>query len=168
MDFVERARLPGRPHRVWREGLPGVFAKTYAEVDALNRVYHHRYKNFQEAAADHFQAGEAAAFSPYPERLDRLRFAVDSLAQKLAEIGAQVKQIDRQHLVHVNPHNVSQCIMPSGQSVWAEARVVDFLGCSTHPSWHSWRFPAGRLHQSVALFADLMHGATRARMGSFG
>jgi beta-galactosidase len=51
---------------------------------------------------------------------------------------------------------------PRGQSIWAEGRLVDFMGCSAHPSWHSTRFLNDRLHQSVAFFADLMRGATRA------
>ena len=141
--------------------------KTYGEVDALNRVYHQSYKSFQEAAADLFSAAEAGEFRPYPERLDPMRFAVDSLMQKLADLAARVRQSDGLHPVHVNPHNISWCILPSGQSIWEEARVVDFLGCSTHPSWHSTRFPPERIHQSVALFADMMRSATPHPDGLF-
>ena len=64
--------------------------------------------------------------------------------------------------MHVNPHNLVGDIYRQGQSIWAEGRLVDFMGCSAHPSWHSTRFLPDRLHQSVALFADLMRGATRA------
>ena len=141
--------------------------KSYGEIDALNRVYHNRYPGFKEAAREHFSPGPAAEFSPYPERLDWMRFAVDSLVEKLGEIGEQVRKLEALHPLHVNPHNVSQCILPSGQSIWEEARVVDFLGCRAHPSWHPPRFPPERRHLSVSLFADLVKSATPHRDGLF-
>jgi beta-galactosidase len=140
---------------------------TYGQVDSINREYHAAYRSFEEAAHAEFAPASAAPFAPYPQRLDQMRFAVAGLIDKLKDIAAQIRQVDPNHLLHVNPHNVGQCNLPSGQSFWDEAHVVDFLGCSAHPSWHSTRFPPGRLHQSVAFFADLMKGSTLHKDGLF-
>jgi beta-galactosidase len=137
------------------------------DIKFLNEVYASSFTSFEKAAEARIHAGEAAAFSPYPDRLDWIRFSVAHLVGKLSEIKAEIRKLDKDHPVHVNPHNVSQCILDSGQSVWAEAEIVDFIGCSAHPSWHSTRFLPGRLHQSVALFADMMKSTTRHPEGLF-
>jgi beta-galactosidase len=94
--------------------------------------------------------------------LDWLDFVENRLLETLSEIKAVIRASGDTHPVHVNPHALLHDMYPRGQSIWSEGRLVDFMGCSAHPFWHSSRFLGDRLHQSVALFADLMRGATRA------
>jgi beta-galactosidase len=106
--------------------------------------------------------GAEGGFSGYTERLDWLDFVGYCLLETLSEIKEVVRASGDTNPVHVNPHALLHDMYPRGQSIWAEGRLVDFMGCSAHPSWHSTRFLGDRLHQSVALFADLMRGATCA------
>ena len=132
--------------------------KYAGDIEALNRRSYQQLDSFSEVTL----AGTEGGFSGYTGRLNWLDFMVYRLMEILAEIKETLRATGDRHPVHVNPHNLVGDIYHQGQSIWAEGRLVDFMGCSTHPSWHSTRFLPDRLHQSVALFADLMRGATRA------
>jgi hypothetical protein len=132
--------------------------KYAGDIEALNRRSFQQLDSFSEVTLDDTEGG----FSGYTGRLNWLDFVVYRLMEILAEIQSTLRATGDRHPVHVNPHNIVGDIYRQGQSIWAEGRLVDFMGCSCHPSWHSTRFLPDRLHQSVALFADLMRGATRA------
>ncbi len=131
--------------------------KYAGDIEALNRRSFQQLVSFAEVA---FPPNEGE-FNDYTARLDWLDFQVERLMEILAEIKELIRASGDNHPVHVNPHNLVGDIYRQGQSIWAEGRLVDFMGCSAHPSWHSTRFLPDRLHQSVALFSDLMRGATR-------
>lgn len=141
--------------------------KKYGAIAALNRLYFRQYGDFAEVGAE--SAGEAyeLGFGTRVEEVDWIEFTVDHLEAKLREIAGAVRAIDTAHELHVNPHRISQCLLDSGQSIWREAEVVDFMGFSAHPPWHSTRFPANRVQQSVGMFADLVRSATRHPAGKF-
>ena len=128
------------------------------DIEQLNRRSYQVYDSFDEVSF----AGTEGGFSGYTGRLNWLNFVVYRLQEILAEIKAVIRAAGDSHPIHVNPHGLLSDMYRQGQSIWAEGRLVDFLGCSAHPSWHSTRFAPDRLHQSVALFSDLMRGATRA------
>jgi beta-galactosidase len=132
--------------------------KYAGDIEALNRRSFQQLDSFSDVTLADTEGG----FSGYTGRLNWLDFLVYRLMEILAEIKATLRATGDRHPVHVNPHNIVGDIYRQGQSIWAEGRLVDFMGCSAHPSWHSTRFLPDRLHQSVALFADLMRGATRA------
>ena len=132
--------------------------KYAGDIEALNRRSFQQLEAFSELTLADTEGG----FSGYTGRLNWLDFVVYRLMEILAEIQSTLRATGDRHPVHVNPHNIVGDIYHQGQSIWAEGRLVDFMGCSCHPSWHSTRFLPDRLHQSVALFADLMRGATRA------
>ncbi len=128
------------------------------DISALNRRSFQQYESFDQVTF----VGTEGGFSGYTGRLTWLEFVGYRLQEILAEIKAVIRASGDAHPVHVNPHGLVHDMYPRGQSIWAEGRLVDFMGCSAHPSWHSTRFLSDRVHQSVALFADLMRGATRA------
>lgn len=129
------------------------------DIEALNRRAFQQLDSFDELGLP--GQGSESGFSDYTGKLDWLDFTVYRLLEILAEIKETLRAAGDTHPVHVNPHNLAGDIYWQGQSIWAEGRLVDFIGCSAHPSWHSVRFLPGRLHQSVAFFSDLMRGATR-------
>lgn len=89
-------------------------------------------------------------------------FSVWNMKKQLQTIKKTIKTIDSIHPVHVNPHMTGYNHMMEGQSPWMEGEIVDFMGCSVHPVWHSTRFPRDRIHQSVAFFCDLIKSCTKA------
>ena len=130
------------------------------DIAAFNRRSFRQLDSFDQLT---FPAeGSEGSFSSYSDRLDWWDFAAARLLEILSEIKAEIRTCGDTYPIHVNPHALLHDMYPRGQSIWAEGRLVDFMGCSAHPSWHSTRFLDDRLHQSVALFADLMRGATRA------
>jgi beta-galactosidase len=128
------------------------------DIALLNRRSFQQLDTFAEVSL----AGTEGGFSGYTGRLNWLDFMGYRLQEILTELQGCLRATGDLHPVHVNPHGLVNDMYPQGQSIWAEGRLVDFMGCSAHPSWHSTRFLPDRLHQSVALFADLMRGATRA------
>lgn len=135
-------------------------------ISRLNELYYRKYSSFDEVDVTS-EVLDSAGFRGYAERLDWMRFAVFNLCEKLTDIKNEIRKTDKQHPVHVNPHNIAQSYMKMGQSIWSEAKIVDFMGCSAHPSWHSVRFKRDRIHQSVAYFADLIKSVTKDPEGKF-
>ena len=90
-----------------------------------------------------------------------------SLCENLRLIAAEIRKIDTVHELHVNPHDVATPNYFKGQSVFEEGKIVDFVGCLAHPSWHSVRFAPDRIDQSVAYYADLMKSTTRHKEDKF-
>ena len=134
-------------------------AKYRGDIQQLNMGAFQRLDRFDEISFPSVESG----FSSYIGRLNWLHFNVYRMQQVLAEIKDVIRETDNTHPVHVNPHSIVGDMFREGQSIWSEGRLVDFLGCSAHPSWHSTRFLPDRLHQSVGLLADLMRGATQAQ-----
>lgn len=114
-----------------------------------------------EAAGEKALAGDIYAAKNRASDIQWIRFCVDDMRRQLLHIRDAVKEIDPQHPVHVNPHMTGYNHMPDGQSPWMEGRIVDFMGSSIHPVWHSTRFLPERVDQSVAYFCDLMRSCTR-------
>lgn len=130
-------------------------------IAELNRVYFNTYTSFEELAEEMNHSAERLEFAGHAEKMDFLRYTVYNLNCRLAEIAETVRRIDTVHPVHVNPHNLAWPGYELGQSVFEEAKTVDFMGCSAHPSWHSTRFPQDKIGLSIAYFADLMKSAVK-------
>ncbi|OCT15526.1 hypothetical protein A8709_15740 [Paenibacillus pectinilyticus] len=141
----------------------------FGTVEAYNRHAYTQYANFEELADDHDERSSlnTQPFQSFAERLMWTRFAVASLNKELAWIRDEIRKHGSEHPVHTNPHNLGAEMQAGGQSIWQQSEIVDFLGCSAHPMWHSLRFPERRFGQSVAFFADLMKSATRHPEGKF-
>lgn len=132
--------------------------KYVGDIGRLNARTYQQFSSFEQVSFPSMERN----FEGYTERLDWLYFSVYRLQEMLADIKKVIRDTGDAHPVHVNPHNLLGDMFGEGQSIWSEGRLADFLGCSAHPSWHSTRFLPDRLHQSVALFADLTRGATQA------
>jgi beta-galactosidase GanA len=137
--------------------------KIYGSIEAYNKASFRQYKSFDDLETGMFRANDSyeQPFKSFAEQLDWLRFTVDNLERQLCIIRDEIKKYDNQHPIHVNPHNLQMDMQGAGQSIWRESELVDFLGCSAHPMWHSLRFPERRWSQSVSFFSDLMKSATR-------
>ena len=104
----------------------------------------------------------------YAPRVDWARFNRELLLQRLCEVREEVRKGDRAHPTTVNADALAAANpAEEGRDVFALGKAVDFLGCSAHVSWHSTRFPVNRIHQSVAMFADMTRSATADRDGCF-
>ena len=137
------------------------------DIERVNAEYFRWHSDFSTIGNGTSDAGFALDFRGYRERLDWIEFTTERLMQTLRHLAAQVRTLDSVHSIHVNPHNVSQCLLGQGQSVWREADLVDFIGCSAHPAWHSVRFQPERAADSVGMFADIARSATRHPEGAF-
>jgi beta-galactosidase len=158
-------RIPRTPYAM--EAFASFLRERYGrDITELNRRYFRSYRDFTDIIAEEEPRG-APDFGGYTERLDWARFSVHDLCTKLRDIGSAVRSIDPTHPIHVNPHALANNRLYGGQSIWEEAEVVDFLGCSAHPAWHSTKFLPARVNHSIAFFADLMRSATRHEHGEF-
>ncbi|TVR13342.1 MAG: hypothetical protein EA401_07015 [Planctomycetota bacterium] len=133
--------------------------KRYGSLAALNAHRYRQAPDWQSAASPEVSSG--SAFRGFEHACDRLRFAVDELQHYVHALVQEVRRVDPDHLIHVNPHNVGSCVLAAGQSLWREAELVDFIGVSAHPPWHSTRFPAWRVAHSIEFFADIARSASR-------
>lgn len=133
----------------------------YGDIEQVNRLSYHQYERFEDLLAVATDGDSySQPFKAFGEQLAWKRFAVHNLMAQLRFIRDEIRRWDDRHPIHVNPHNLAGDMHEAGQSIWQEREIVDFLGCSAHPMWHSVRFPEGRLGQSVAYFADLMRSST--------
>jgi beta-galactosidase len=133
----------------------------YETVEAYNACHFRPVRAFRDillSAEDLRRTG----FVSHRIKCEWLDFSVENLQHKLAMLAREVRGLDPEHPIHVNPHRVSQCLADKGQSLWRQAGVVDFMGCSSHPAWHSVRFRREHYGHSVAMFADLARSASRA------
>jgi beta-galactosidase GanA len=146
------------------------------DIKNLNAIYYNSYFNFDEVgvkspSADDINVLKHPEMFPdnvkwfldhpsFPEHLDWMRFSIDNLCGKIGEIVETLREIDTTHPVQVNPQGMNANLLNAGQSVWREAKKVDFLGCSNHPSWHSQRLGRSRMHQSIPYYNDMVRSAT--------
>ncbi|NIK78071.1 beta-galactosidase [Paenibacillus castaneae] len=137
--------------------------KKYKKIETYNLMTYQQYRSFDELAEETQSSGVVndLPFKSYAEQLEWMRFSVHNLNQNLIFIRDEIRKYDSIHPVQVNPHNLQGDMQSMGQSIWEESKIVDFLGCSAHPVWHSLRFPLSRWTQSVGFFADLMKSATQ-------
>lgn len=137
------------------------------DIAKLNKRHFKQYDSFEQIKEKQEGATNALGFKGYAEAIDWDNYVVYSLCENLRQIAEEIRKIDPVHELHVNPHDVATPNYFKGQSVFAEAKLVDFVGCSAHPSWHSVRFSPDRIDQSVAYYADLMKSTTRHKEGKF-
>lgn len=131
-------------------------------IDALNALQFCTYPNFEAIGAGDAAGATELQFAGFAQKVLQQEFAVDELMGHLTRIRDRVRRHDTAHPIHVNPHGLCDYVQHAGQSIWREAALVDFLGCSSHPVWHCTRFPRDRWTAAVGLFADLMASATPA------
>ncbi|MFM9328201.1 beta-galactosidase [Paenibacillus mesotrionivorans] len=167
--------LWNEPTRVIGQGPHGEQAyvryleEALGSITAFNAVSYRQFRSFTELAKAGCGRGQEGQlpFRSFAEQMVRSRFSVHNLCLHLAFIRDRIRRLDTRHPVHINPHNLQRELQHKGQSIWREAELADFLGCSAHPMWHSLRFPGRRWGQSVAFFADLMKSATLHPAGLF-
>ncbi len=131
------------------------------DIARYNRQYYRQFTAFEQIDFE-----PTSQLSPIPSRTeaaDWLDYTIDHLTEKIRVLTADIRALDPRHPVHVNPHLILEArSYGCAQSIWSEARVVDFLGCSIHPVWHCTRFPLARRDRAVAMINDLIRSATPA------
>lgn len=133
----------------------------------MNEICFQTHASFEDVGKEFDGESVELEFKGFAEKILWQEFAVEELCHHLRRIASIVREHDALHPVHVNPHGLATYTQHAGQSVWREAHTVDFLGCSSHPVWHSTRFGRDRWTRSVGLFADLVRSATPANDGTF-
>ncbi|QJD86938.1 beta-galactosidase [Cohnella herbarum] len=149
------------PHAI--KAYSSYLQETYGTIEEVNKGSYIQYASFEELEEGMGRTilSYEQPFVSFNEQLEWTRFTVRNMERQLIFIRDEIRRIDPVHPVHVNPHNIQLDMQGVGQSIWMEADIVDFMGCSAHPMWHSVRFPEKRWTQSVGYFADLMKSATR-------
>ena len=164
IGWKEAERVIGRhPNslRSFREFLK----ETYGTVENFNRIYFNSIASFEEyGLKDSYCQHE---FKPYADTLDWNRFAVWNLCGKLRELSDTIRSIDQVHPIHVNGHGLASNKLWCGQSLFQEAKAVDFTGLSSHTFYGGERFPHDRFHQHDAYNVDLARSASLAENGMF-
>ncbi|RED64879.1 beta-galactosidase [Cohnella lupini] len=137
--------------------------EVYGTIEEVNKGSYTQYSSFEELEKGMGRTLQSYVqpFVSFNEQLEWIRFTVRNMEEQLIFIRDEIRKLDPVHPVHVNPHNIQLDMQRVGQSVWMEADLVDFMGCSAHPMWHSLRYPEQRWTQSVGYFSDLMKSATR-------
>ncbi len=104
----------------------------------------------------------------YELRVDWIKFNRYWLNKRLIEVQKVVESIDTNHLTTVNAAGLlTGSPRDGGTDVFALGEIVDFMSCSAHVSWHSTRFAENRIHQSVAMLADITRSASKHPDGLF-
>jgi beta-galactosidase len=163
----EPARQISTNNKYARKNFQKFIAARYgSDVAAYNAEHYVPITSFEEADPGNIATGEIA-FVSHRTKVEWIAFTLHDLQEKLSELAREVRALDGVHPIHVNPHQLAKCMAEGGQSIWQEAEVVDFMGCSAHAAWHSVRFPRARYGTSIALFADLTRSATLHPDGHF-
>ena len=155
-----RALRPDQP-TTWRAFQRYLKRLYHGDIAAYNQAHFQPSGSFEEIRP-HTSAAYETGFASHRDKVEWLSFTVENLQEKIEAIAGQIRELDPVHPIHVNPHRVSQCLSDLGQSIWRQAELTDFIGCSAHPAWHSVRFPRDRYGDSIAMFADLARSATQA------
>ena len=133
----------------------------YGTIEALNDRYYGQYESFDQVQPPHNEQDAEVPIPSHVQRIDWWRFCTHDVTAAVVRFTRIIRQRDGRHPVHLNPHRLGHCMLHEGQSVWQIADVVDFVGCSAHPVWHSTRLGEARYTQSIGLFSMFCRGATR-------
>jgi beta-galactosidase len=163
----EASRIPSRSEATLSRYRKWLEEKFDGDVEAMNALQFRRYASFSEVGKTQEVGAMDLEFATFAEKTFWLEFSVAELNGHLARIRDVVREQDSMHPIHVNPHGLSFFVQHAGQSIWEEARTVDFLGCSSHPVWHSTRYDRSRWLHSLGIFADLMRASTPDPDGKF-
>lgn len=136
-------------------------AQTYGSIDRLNDRYYGQHTSFDQVEPPRMDQDAEVPIPSHLQRIDWWRFCAADVAAAVSRFTEIIRERDPRHPVHLNPHRLGHCMLHEGQSVWQIADVVDFVGCSAHPVWHSTRFGPGRATQSIGLFSAMCRGASR-------
>lgn len=158
---------PGRlvPHNQDTLILYQAYLREYSQNDLsfLNKAFYQQISSFEEVTFP----THTNTFSSYGEQLAWMRFSIWLLNKYLGELHDLIRNMGNKHPIHLNPDNLAGTDALIGQSVWKQGRLVDFLGCSAHPSWHSTRFKPEQIVQSLEFFANLTRSASQAQANYF-
>lgn len=163
----EASRIPPPTAAVRQRFREFLKRRFVGDIAALNALQFCTYPDFDAIGAADEAGATELQFAGYTHAVLQQEFAVDELMHHLGRIRDRIRRHDLRHPIHVNPHGLCDYVQHAGQSIWREAELVDFLGCSSHPVWHCTRFPRSRWTAAVGLFADLMASATPAADRTF-
>ena len=90
----------------------------------------------------------------YVPAFERDRFSVDYHSWYLGWLAEQVRSVDREHDLHVNPHNVFRLYGYYDFPAWRS--FLASLGGSAHASWHFGYFSRNRYPVAMSANAELL------------
>lgn len=85
---------------------------------------------------------------------DDERFTRFALNHYLSLIAAEIRKIDTEHDLHVNPHDI--CKTLPEYDFQGMSQYLNSLGASMHMSWHFWLFQRHEFPLGVAFMSDLL------------
>ncbi|MDD7986144.1 beta-galactosidase [Lentisphaera marina] len=149
------------PEKKWQTQYRDFLSSYHGSIEEYNRLSYHQFESFDEVQ---IHEGELNDFwAPHIEQLDWARFNRSQLLYWMKVITERIRSNDPNHPIHVNPHALVSNYTKTGQEVWEEGKVVDFLGCSAHPVWHFTRFERKAWPQAIAMSTILMRSASKGQ-----
>ena len=152
------ATLEMKINRIYEKEYQGFLKKYHGSIEAYNKLSYYQYDDFSQIE---LKDSEVDFWKPHIEQLDWARFNRSKLLYWLKHLRDRVYAIDSKHAIHVNPHALVSNHTHTGQEVWEEGRMMDFLGCSAHPVWHFTRFDRECWPQAIAMSTILMRSASK-------
>jgi len=125
----------------------------YGTVEAWNRRWFRQFERFEDVVVSPEQW--QPFFCCYPSFIDWQNFCSANLCDHLAWIKELIRKHDTVHPTHANPHGLAYNTMQNGQDFWREAKLVEFMGASIHPSWHFRDVPREQFGLLYAYHCDM-------------
>lgn len=128
----------------------------YQHIDSLNAHWTTNFESFQgiEYAKNWDGAGGFTDPTPY---LDWNIFWRDYLTWYMNWVAEQIRQHDKEHPLHVNPHGIFDILPKYDLPGWRG--FLSSLGASIHPSWHFGLFRRDQYALGVSAVCDIIKGA---------
>ena len=147
------------PEKKWEPRYREFLKEYHGTIDNYNRLSYHQFESFDDIVL--YEGSLNDFWAPHIEQLDWVRFNRSQLLYWIKLITERIRKNDPHHPIHVNPHALVSNFTKTGQEVWEEGELVDFLGCSAHPVWHFTRFKRRAWPQAIAMSTILMRSASK-------
>ena len=114
-------------------------------------------KRYGDYAAAHPVTGRTAAGYPAMD-FRKERFFLEFSTDYLARLAAEVRAVDPNAHIHINPHDLfSATLMDYDFPAWRG--FLDSFGGSAHASWHFGMFPRNRFCLAMAAYGSMLDSA---------
>jgi beta-galactosidase len=134
-------------YRVWLAG-------QYNSVDALNASWNTAYKTFAE-----IEGQPVRHFWDRNSEIDWSTFWEGYQTEKLKWLADQVRKVDPDHPLHLNPAGLVDNLATVADDLPAWRDFLDSLGCSIHPAWHFGLLKRDQYALGVSYVNDLVRGS---------
>lgn len=128
--------------------------RRYPTIRALNAAWSKNYGGYGDVSAQ-----TAANAWNRQGLMDWTTFWRDFQTAQLRGLAQQVRALDPDHPLHVNPHALLSNLAGLSDDLPAWRGFLDSLGCSIHPAWHFSLLQPDQYALGVSYINDLVSGS---------